>query len=306
MNTKYYNIKNTISFSIIGKQPTDFVKKMNPWLCDGNSSSLSFYFNQDIAADKIINGNYKGIRWRIGVKDLSAERRISFSSLGFTSFLFQRLVFLPVIKRELVNAGGFSFLGSCFKYRNSLFLLSGMPGSGKTTLLLDAVKQGAEFVGDNEIAVFPDGTVAPIFEEIELRYQTAKQSLFWNRLSIKVKSYLYFSRILSAATFGRICLNQICTPVELGLYRKDVNLNDKINFIYLNGEGRKKNEGKEMILYGVETYERGYQEIYGNRFFNEDDLGSSLSSMSDFLNICQCWKMPLNTRFSDLAKTENL
>jgi len=253
-----------------------------------------------------IGGRYKGIHWEIGLEYSTPVRaeRIYFHAPLFTTFLVTRMVILPCIKRVVVKHGGFSIIGSAFRYQEKTVLLFGCPGSGKTSLLLQALSRGAELIGDNELVITREGNIANVFQDIELRYQSVRATPFWTKLSIWEKTALRFYALLSLLTFHTVSFNVLVSPEQLGLKKDESpSVQGETILIHVKQDlAPTKMEAGEMIS-AIAKYEASYRRLFGSTFFSEQDFLSGGEAINGFLARCSLWQL---ATMSDLNNVVNM
>lgn len=119
-------------------------------------------------------------------------------------WFFQRWIYIPLLKASLwqqrislMHAAGVSVDGHHIA-------ISGWAGAGKTPVILRLLAQGAEFLGDDWIAISEDGTVHPISAQLNLNSHHRKyiDAARWpgsesRVLPMAVKLGRYLSKVLS-------------------------------------------------------------------------------------------------------------
>jgi len=214
------------------------------------------------------SSTYKGIPWKAAMDwdGIGQVKRIFFYAPFFVSFLASRILLIPLLKRTLIEKGGFSILGDLFHHCGRTFLVFGPPGSGKTRLNLQALEKGAMFIADNELLVFQDGVIRALFREIELRYRTAKGTLFWNRLSAAERFRLFLFQIISILSLRTISFNISLNPAKLGIESSYESSKRKLTVICLTEQPGMKRLAPESLVEAIIGYENWYHLVFGNVF----------------------------------------
>lgn len=81
---------------------------------------------------------------------------------------FHVWVWLPLLRLALARAGGTLVHAAGFADGGRRVALAAWGGTGKTAVLLECLAAGADFLGDDWVALFDDGTVAPVTTQINL------------------------------------------------------------------------------------------------------------------------------------------
>ncbi len=167
--------------------------------------------------DSISSGIYKGIRWQLRCNrdDDGRVNEVHFCSRYFRKFLGVRLALIPLVREVAIESGGLALIGSAFRWRETTWHLYGKPGCGKTHLLLECLDDGAELIGDCELIIRADGTIHPLFDIVEFRYATIRQTASYELLSPAHRGKLQFCRLISFLTARRISFNLTLPPVQL-------------------------------------------------------------------------------------------
>lgn len=175
--------------------------------------------NMPVSADAHFSGRYKGIPWRVSYNrdKTGCPIVVHFQAPCFWMFLAVRFALIPLVRQVMIERGGFGLLGTAFRWRGATWHLYGRPGAGKTRLLLEALSDAAILVGDFELLVFPDGTIRPLFDQVEFRYATVRDTPYWRRLTQAQRWWLRACRLISFVTGRRISFNLATPPEQLGL-----------------------------------------------------------------------------------------
>ena len=131
-------------------------------------------------------------------------------------FLAVRFALIPLVRQLLIDRGGFALAGTAFRWRGATWQLCGRSGMGKTRLLLEALSNSAVLVGDFELLVFRDGTIRPLFDQVEFRYATVCDTPYWRRLTQVHRWWLQACRLISFITRWRISFHIATPPAQLG------------------------------------------------------------------------------------------
>lgn len=225
----------------------------------------------------IRRGWYKGLPWQILERSPGQPiTEISFQTPFFHSFLATRMVLIPFLKRQLLRHSAVTLIGSAFVLRGRCYVLFGPPGSGKTRLLLEAIRQGAEFIGDTEIVLYAEGTVEALFRHLEVRLGTVQGTVYAPKIKPSGYFQLYAGEAISFLTLKRLCFNKPVLPAELGLkpvWGAERLPTELIRLVPgMKGSDRLR---LEQLWPHIESYEKSYQQHYGDYFFNLQDLKAS-------------------------------
>ncbi|MCB9799515.1 MAG: hypothetical protein H6757_02010 [Candidatus Omnitrophica bacterium] len=237
-----------------------------------------------------LTGTYKRIPWKLTVTGSDSMAEVTFYSMAFTDFLLTRIVILPLLKKQASLAGKICLIGSAFIYNNTGFILFGPPGSGKTTQLLHALQGGAFFLGDNELMIDLQEGVFSIFEDIELRYQTARKTQIWKKIPLSIKTLLMMHEIIACLSGRKISFNRRFKPEALGIERKHCPFPESFSFIHLKPNNKKEKAVIDDIIYEIELYESDYRERFGDILFSQNDFEDSKKHLRVFLSNCALWK----------------
>ena len=216
-------------------------------------------------------GRYKSFGWSLTRDSTgSSPRRIVFAApRPVLAFLAHRMVLMPLLKQALIAHGGFTIPASVARNDDEILVFFGRAGAGKTRALLDAISKKCTFVADNEIAFLPGWAPFGLFDEIELRRATVKDTAFWQRLTAGQRARLTFCAIVSLITGRRLNPNLSLPPAALGLTvdrRQDFK---RGTFVVLGeGEGQER-LNTEAIARTVAGYERWYQGVFGDMLFQD-------------------------------------
>lgn len=174
--------------------------------------------NMSASADAHFSGQYKGIPWRVSYNrdKTGCPIAVHFHAPCFWMFLAVRFALIPLVRQLLIERGGFALAGTAFRWRGATWQLCGRPGVGKTHLLLEALSDSAVLVGDLELLVFRDGTIRPMFDQVEFRYATVRDTPYWQRLTQVQQWWLRVCRLISFVTRRRISFNLSTPPAQLG------------------------------------------------------------------------------------------
>jgi len=248
-------------------------------------------------------GYYKGIPWRIAFErdQEGSPGRVFFYAPVFMAFLAMRMVIIPYIKQCAIAGGGFSILGSVFRYENKTFMVFGHPGAGKTWMMLQALERGASLVADNELLVSADGEVRGLFDEIELRYRTLRGNRYWSRISFGQKLRLLLYRGISLGTLGRLSFNICPTPGDLGVEMMDDDPRAPHIVLQLSPQSRISQMLTDSMVDSVIEYEQWYRSVFGS-FFASTGAGEDWQmrrNLKTFYHRCSLWRIPLS---SDLGE----
>lgn len=250
-------------------------------------------------------GIYKGIPWRIVFErdDDDEVKRIFFSARFFVTFLALRIVLLPCIKDVLTQQGGFSVLGSVFRYRGTTFFLFGQPGSGKTWLTLRALEKGGSFIADNELLISDDGTIRGLFNEIELRFRTVRDTHFWRQLSMKQKMRLVLFHFISFVSCKRISFNISLSPAELGIETETDSSTRNLVVVHLSDHPQRTRLTVNDMIEAVIAYEKWYQSVFRTIFSLDLEAEESdllRNSMRSFFSGCTMWRLSTGCTIDDI------
>jgi len=253
-------------------------------------------------ATRCLSGNYKSLPWKLTVSEnpQGEPGQIFFYAPCFVSFLGLRIALLPYLKRRIAAAGGFSMLGAAFRYGRKNVILCGVPGAGKTRLLLEAVARGAEFLGDNELAVSGAEKIWGLFRDIELRFATARDTIFWQKLRRRQQWQLRFYRWISSVSRHKISFNVLIHPREFGIEEGTGWQDGKAVFVYLGGDCPKMNIPAETIIQGLADYERGYRKMFGDLIYAESFFQMAARNMAAFANRSVCWQLPSKSTVDEI------
>jgi hypothetical protein len=250
--------------------------------------------------DDYHSGAYKGIPWKSGCT-YSAEgtpREIHFATPVFHTFLSVRKVLLPVVRSLMVSAGGFSILGTAFRWKERTWHLFGRPGAGKTSLLLSCLSQGAQLIGDFELLVSRDGVIRPLMDDIEFRYATVSSTPFWKRLNHRQQLWLLTCRLISGMTARRISFNLVVPPRSIAIPRVE---DDALAPNVLAGIGIEEwnpNESVDDLLAYFRHYDSIYPPIFSQRTSYWDDLEANLRR---YVESCDLAGLPAGVVAEDLT-----
>jgi hypothetical protein len=243
---------------------------------------------------RIVASRYKGVPWVAATAPARGrpDGSIYFYTPFFCTFLAVRTVLNPLIKRELLNAGGFSFIGSACVHENELVLVSGHPGRGKTRLLLSAVERGARFVSDNEIVVSKSTQAQNLCDEIELRHDTIRRTRFWSALSMRQKFLLFFYKLCSVLTFRRVTFGISIPPKQIGIETTRNVGTGRVRYIYLDDVNQPQKMTIGDVRSGFSEYENWYAQLYRELFLTAELRELAAHRMSEFLQSAALWKCP--------------
>jgi len=247
-------------------------------------------------------GTYKGISWKIVVRGTTAF----FYSTGFQFFLAMRLIILPCLKKEIAARGGFTCIGSAIRYQRTVFIFFGYPGCGKTTLLLKSLEHGAEFLGDNELVIDPEGRIQGVFDDIELRFSTARSTIAWRRLPAVSRLLLASYGILAFLTRNRVSFNVTTRPEELRIPKATPSSQTHCVFVHLAACQAKGPAASEDIIASVSEYERSYRDLFSDVFFSEQDFTATEAAMTSFLANCSCWRFPAGCDVKEILEIDKV
>lgn len=247
------------------------------------------------------NGRYKGMPWNI-VRGVSSkgEAVYFFFAPFFSTFLFVRICLIPILKKTVIEKGGFMLIGSAFTRQNILYILSGKPGSGKTRLLLEMLNTGGRFLGDSELMLTADKKVYPVFAYLEARLKTLYGTASWHSLSWKRKGYLWFCHLVSVMTLRRISFNLLLDSVDSKKIPRPRSTEQVITrgcLIHL------QNDAADILSLTaqdyaevVKRYERDYQSLFGEGIYTEALLRQGLNQLKALLAEVSLWKVPTRER----------
>lgn len=243
------------------------------------------------------HGFYKGIPWQLSKN----ENRIFFHAPCFISFLLIRMILTPLFKKHTAERGGFTFPGSSFHLNDEVFVLYGPPGCGKTRILLEALERGAVWIGDNELYV-TGGRIAPIYDELELRYHTVRKLNLWKRLSLRTRLRLIFFAVIQTLTVGRLSFNVLLRPADVFVGQADLPVSHRITMIHLEGHEPPGRMTPDAFAAGLDAHEKHYRERFGSYFFDGKDLEASIHNRSVFLEHCELWRAPVESPLESILK----
>ena len=249
-------------------------------------------------------GIYKGIPWKVVFErdDDGGVKRVFFYARFFVTFLALRIVLIPCVKNALIRKGGFSVLGSVFRYRGTTFLIFGQPGCGKTHLTLRALEKGATFVADNELLISEHGIIRGLFNEIELRYRTVRKTQFWRQLRTKQKMKLALFHVISLLSFKRISFNISLPPAELGVDAENVSSRRNPIVVHLTNQARASRLTADEMMDATIAYEKWYHSVFGTVFSTdlEGEEKNSRNNMRSFFAGCTMWRLPTSCTIDDI------
>lgn len=222
----------------------------------------------------ISSGIYKGVAWQ-AVLERGADgstRKISFYCPLFLELLAMQMVIMPLIKERVLKQGGFSLWASAVRSADSVIVMFGEPGVGKTRKALEAIGLGWNLVADNDLVFLPDGTVAGLFDEIELRYGTVAGTVLWKRLNRVQKIRLFLSHLISKLFLNRVGFNLVVKPSALGINASGASLpGDSLAFVFLRQSPLPGPLELEPAVRIMVDYEKWYQSIYGSFIYSAPD-----------------------------------
>ncbi len=251
-----------------------------------------------------LSGNYKGCPWKIAWRPAAAgaPTHIVFEAPVFSYFLFIRILLLPFLKEQMARMGGFSCLGSAFRHKGKIYILSGNPGSGKTTLLLQALEQGADFIGDNELVVDHRRCFHSLFQDIELRYRTACRSVFWKKMGWRKRCKLRGAGLLAFLTRFHFSFNEVFLPAQLGIEQRENSGTEKFVFIHLHEKHGKEKMSAQPMFDRIEAYEENYRRLFHSPFFTPETFETTRARTLQFLSEASCWSVHQKTPLHELLE----
>lgn len=211
---------------------------------------------------RLLRGRYKGVRWSAAIEERGPCTTVTFHSTVMTTFLSMRMVVLPWLKRRMVVRGGVPVLGTALQVGDVAVVLTGPPGSGKTRLGLSALEHGARFIGDNELAIDERGAVQTLFDEVELRFQTAYGAPVWKRLGRACRARLWLFRLIAAMTARRVTFNITATTEQLGIKAITPAANQLLTLVDVAGRTC-ADVDLETCITALMTYEREFDDHFG-------------------------------------------
>jgi hypothetical protein len=214
------------------------------------------------------------------------------------------MVILPLLRQKLVEEGGFATLGSVFTWHGRVFFIHGIPGSGKSRTALQALELGAEFVGDNEIFVWRDGSITAVFDEFEVRRATIRGTNLWLKLSTKRRLLLHVYTLISALTLGSVSFNISMLPSELGATAVPAKIREGTAFVVLCHVPVIRTEKSGHIVQDLLKYERWFYETYGLFLLkNSKNYFSNFTANAQrLLDLSSCWRIPIGTCLDDILE----
>lgn len=219
---------------------------------------------------------YKGIPWRVQVlKDSQGNvQKILFQALFFRTFLFFRLILLPLLWRMALKEGGFYLLGTAYSENNITYLLFANPGAGKTRCLLRWLQtKPIRFIGDGSLLYLPQRGILPVLTEIELRYKTIRWTSFWKFLPCPMRIRLYLYNLISFLTHHYISFNVTLSPKQLDIeYFPDTPTAPHRIMRVLSADHIKTVDPKEiksLVMDYLYKYHKHYKNIFSDNPYDE-------------------------------------
>lgn len=227
---------------------------------------------------------YKGIPWKIQVlKDSNGNiQKILFQALFFRTFLFFRLILLPLLWRMALKEGGFYLLGTACSEGNITYLLFAKPGAGKTCTLLNWIQTKLiRFIGDGSLLYLPKHGIVPVLTEIELRYKTIRQTSFWNSLPQRIRIRLFLYNMISFLTHRYISFNVTLSPKQLNIEKFQDNPKAPHRIMQVYSANTVKPVTKEEIESVIMNYLYEYHKHYKN-IFDDDPYDTTIRNLQKF------------------------
>ena len=257
--------------------------------------------------DELRSAKYKGIPWIMAIDCCNKNqiKRVYFYAAYFFTFLVLRIVLVPLLNYFLIKKGGFNILGSAFRYQDRTVFIFGRPGSGKTHLTLQALDKGAIFIADNELLFFENGEIHGLTNEFELRWNTAKDTLFWHQLTPQNKFCLLFYEMISVLSFRTISFNLSFDATDLGIMHTEKERSQNLLVIHLTDEHGEKRSTLESFINAVMNYEKWYQSVFGGLItkYIEDNRSQLKRNMTSFFSDSSIWQMPIHADIEKILIT---
>src|SRR3989338_755773 len=307
---RFYNIHDLLKFrAFYERNFIEFKNDLKQFKSPVNQPSIDLIFpssQKDIPSSgtTVTSGVYKMIPWTLALrKDDKAHETIYFYSPIFTTFLAWRMVIIPLLKREIVQRNGFSLIGSAFQYQNEIFIVSGYPGSGKTSILMQALERDAMFMCDNELLFKTGSPIIAISNEIELRWNTVRNTRFLKRLSPADRVSILMNHLLSIATAQHINFNVVVNPASIGIAKDQQQNPAKIHFILLKPNTPETPVERSVFVEEFLAYESRYASLFGESLYSKEMQIQASRHFEIFLNECNPWIFPLGTSFDKILST---
>lgn len=229
---------------------------------------------------------YKGIPYKAEVinNEHGEIEKILFQAVLFRSFLFFRLILLPLLWRMAVLQGGFYLLGTAYRKENITYLLFANPGAGKTKYLLQNIEHDSsiEFIGDGSLLYLPTRGVSPVLTEIELRYKTVYDTSFWKYLSRKNQIRLFLYHWIAMFSRRYISFNITLPLDKLGLKIHSDILDSPHKIFKVLSESQTEMITAEQIESSVMKYLYQYHKHFKNVFNDIPPFDATIQNLKKF------------------------
>jgi len=149
-------------------------------------------------------GWYKGCFWRATLRDEALTRRIEYSSMPRSNFLFKDSCIEPIVLSALESKGLGSLHASSLSIDGQAWIFCGGPRSGKTILALLGVRFGHILLSDDVVVLGNEHVHPyPVPPRVYL-HNYRDRELFEELISREVSPDFVRNVMLSFATLGRV------------------------------------------------------------------------------------------------------